>query len=915
MTCYGLLVHSFELLNIKTHVMKKIITTLALLISFFSSSQNYDYIWTGLVNEDWSNSLNWMNSAGNIDGLIPNSNHNVLCPSNAFRPLKIFPEGSECNTLTIDASNTTFVVESTYSTNHLVCNSLIIDNSNGIFGMQINYGKIEVLGDLSSKGYIRLIGGEFEIHGNVSNYFYFFVYSNALVDVHGDFNNEISLTSVSNLRLVSNSEISIGGNLNWNERIRLMSNSKMHVNGNITLGASSEAFIHNGSEIYCKGNWDAVLASNFTPYVGSKVIFNGDSQQICNLGDGNNNYFQKVEVNKPNDTLIILQDEVMINGDFDLSQGVLKIENATLDVNGDFNSQNPFSKVVFSQAVSRLELSGVNNTIAGGISYNDGGTVCYDRVGDQNIAAINYFNLEIENEGVKNITTQGLNAINGDFHVFPLSTFEIQGFMFLNGLNILNEGLLKINESFLYATDSSGIFDASNGGIEFTDNSNSGALYLEGNVLSLGALDNNGGRVGYVSSQFQQIDTDVTYNILESWYGNRTIDSDLNIMNELKIQNSTITTNGNTVELGISSNNPGVLNNSNGFINGKFKRWFGGTNSGDDSGLFPLSDNSGDKRFIKVEYQEATDGGTLTAEWIPQPMGYNYTSDPIYTNCNGPFNISNVCDEGYWSMTPGDGISNTEDKKYDITLDLEGSLSFIDNCHLSAVKRTGTSPWIISGTHGGNNGTQFDPVVTINDASGWSNWGLVGGTGSALPVELSSFGANCNENGVLIHWTTYSEFNSLDFIIEKSEDANTWDYLSSVDAQGHSNQKLNYSYLDDSRGNSSSYYRLIQRDIDGSETIYDPTYISCISNNNNYSVKTFPNPSKSSFNITLDSKDLSGNAYLHISNLKGKNVYTKNINVMSGVNNLLIDSNFEKGVYLISIQFQDKVLRCKHVVN
>ena len=129
-----------------------------------------------------------------------------------------------------------------------------------------------------------------------------------------------------------------------------------------------------------------------------------------------------------------------------------------------------------------------------------------------------------------------------------------------------------------------------------------------------------------------------------------------------------------------------------------------------------------------------------------------------------------------------------------------------------------------------NSGDQNNPNVQINNASGWSNWGLVGGTGSALPVELSSFGANCNENGVLIHWTTDSEFNSLDFIIEKSEDANTWDYLSSVDAQGHSNQKLNYSYLDDSRGNSSSYYRLIQRDIDGSETIYDPTYISCVSN-------------------------------------------------------------------------------------
>ena len=41
----------------------------------------------------------------------------------------------------------------------------------------------------------------------------------------------------------------------------------------------------------------------------------------------------------------------------------------------------------------------------------------------------------------------------------------------------------------------------------------------------------------------------------------------------------------------------------------------------DQSGLFPLSDNSGNKRYIKVEYQEVTDGGTLTAEWLPVSMG------------------------------------------------------------------------------------------------------------------------------------------------------------------------------------------------------------------------------------------------------------------------------------------------------
>ena len=74
------------------------------------------------------------------------------------------------------------------------------------------------------------------------------------------------------------------------------------------------------------------------------------------------------------------------------------------------------------------------------------------------------------------------------------------------------------------------------GEIDFTDNSNAGALYLEGTVLSLGTLDNNGGKVGYVSSQVQNIDANVSYNILESWYGNRVIDSDLKINAELKLE-------------------------------------------------------------------------------------------------------------------------------------------------------------------------------------------------------------------------------------------------------------------------------------------------------------------------------------------------------------------------------------------
>ena len=893
--------------------MKNIISIIVFLISFFSFSQNIDYVWTGAVNYDWNNPFNWLKYPFLVVDGTPNASHNVYCPSNAFLPLKIFPDGSQCNTLTIDAANNAFVIHSINIDNHLVCNSLIIENDNGQLGLQMNAGKIEVIGNVVNKAYTRLIGGDFIVHGNIINHYNFLVYPNAQVNVNGDFNNVVDLSTISYLSLLSNSEIKIGGDLNWNKRIFLFGNSEIHVDGNVNMGSTSEANFSSTSKVYCKGNWNGSLVTDFNPSAGNQIIFNGDTQQVCILNSSFNNYFENIVIDKSDDTVVIVQNEVLVNGDFEVISGKLKIENATLLVNGNFNSQNPFSKIELSSSSSRLELSGEDNVITGGVSTNSG-TVAYNRIGEQTIAPINYYNLEIKNQGIKAMTNNSVDCIYGDFHVFPDAIFELDGFVFLSGDTILNEGTLKINESLIYATNQNGIFDVSNDGIiDFTDNSNVGRLLLKGNVLSLGNLDNNGGRVGYVSTNSQQIDVNVVYNVLESWNGPRTIIGDLKINNELKIENSTINTNGNTIELGVSSNSTGALNNTNGFINGKFKRWFGGTNNGAGSGLFPLSDNSGNKRFIKVEYQEATDGGTLTAEWIPESMGFNYTLDQINTSCNGPFAISNICTEGYWSMTPADGITNNETKNYNITLDAEAILSFVDDCHLSAVKRTGNSAWEINGSHEGNFDDEFNPNVVINNAKGWSNWGFVGGSGSALPVELSVFTASCESDGILLSWVTESEYNSLDFIIEKSADGLSWDNISFVQASGNSTQKLNYSFLDNTRNNNAKYYRLIQRDIDGFETSYDPIFISCEKNNN--VLQTYPNPSSEKFNISLDSKTISDLAKVRIIDLKGNELYGKQVVIDNGVNNVLISYHLEKGVYLIIVEAKNLTLSCKHVVN
>ena len=92
-------------------------------------------------------------------------------------------------------------------------------------------------------------------------------------------------------------------------------------------------------------------------------------------------------------------------------------------------------------------------------------------------------------------------------------------------------------------------------------------------------------------------------------------------------------------------------------------------------------------------------------------------------------------------MTPNDGITTSENKAYNITLEGEGILSLVDECHITAIKRVGSDPWNVSGTHVDNSGTITNPISKRIGASGWSNWGFAGGSGTPLPVELSSFSA------------------------------------------------------------------------------------------------------------------------------------------------------------------------------
>ena len=94
-----------------------------------------------------------------------------------------------------------------------------------------------------------------------------------------------------------------------------------------------------------------------------------------------------------------------------------------------------------------------------------------------------------------------------------------------------------------------------------------------------------------------------------------------------------------------------------------------------------------------------------------------------------------------------------------------------------------------------------------------------------LPVELSQFEGVVYPMFNLINWTTESENNSSHFDLESSIDGENWKLVIIKNAAVNSNEKINYSYIDNNLS-EIVYYRLQQFDIDGKYETFGPIVIT-----------------------------------------------------------------------------------------
>lgn len=84
-----------------------------------------------------------------------------------------------------------------------------------------------------------------------------------------------------------------------------------------------------------------------------------------------------------------------------------------------------------------------------------------------------------------------------------------------------------------------------------------------------------------------------------------------------------------------------------------------------------------------------------------------------------------------------------------------------------------------------------------------------------VPVELVDFTVKANGYKAEVRWSTVSEENNSSFSLWRSNDANTWEFVTHVPGHGTTKEKHSYKYIDEDLNSNKLYYRLEQADFDG----------------------------------------------------------------------------------------------------
>jgi ELWxxDGT repeat protein len=352
--------------------------------------------------------------------------------------------------------------------------------------------------------------------------------------------------------------------------------------------------------------------------------------------------------------------------------------------------------------------------------------------------------------------------------------------------------------------------------------------------------------------------------------------SNFAVTNGLELWYSDGTTNGTTIFKDI---NPGSAS-SNAFILPNFSSLYNG-GSGDfhnalfNGKIFFMADDG--TNGLELWITDGTDGGTVmvkdinpgTGSSLGDGLSWFYTSTGLYfAGDNGTSGT-----ELFFS----DGTEGNTDMVSDINAGASSSdpvlFMFLNN-HVYCT------------ADNGDGGGDRDLYIIDADV--------------VLPVAMLNFTATLSGKSVDLKWSTASESNTKNFVVQRSYDGVNFRNIGTVNAAGNSASKKDYSFADASalNGSATIYYRLQVVDKDGKTSNSKIAMVNITSGG--AIVTLYPNPVKDRLNF-ITSNTLS-NVQVRITDKSGKIVLAQKITtVQAGQLNTINVAALARGSYYMQL--------------
>jgi len=126
---------------------------------------------------------------------------------------------------------------------------------------------------------------------------------------------------------------------------------------------------------------------------------------------------------------------------------------------------------------------------------------------------------------------------------------------------------------------------------------------------------------------------------------------------------------------------------------------------------------------------------------------------------------------------------------------------------------------------------------------------------NVIPVELVSFDGFVEKNDVILKWSTATELNNMGFDVERKTENGDFEYVGFLRGKGTTSDYTNYSYIDKGLNAGKYYYRLKQKDFDGTSDYSKQIEVNVTTPMEYALEQNYPNPFNPSTRIKYSVKE------------------------------------------------------------